>query len=209
MNSVAICLCAGRAPLVKNTRCAGSSRRGIRQTAWCRGSSSGIKLGIARLFPVIAAVYLAGCAADRAAVADRPAEWSVSKGYTTTNKEAPGMMIASAKSADGNAELSVRCSKGFWAVYVRPESQPRFVAGSERADFFTSVDGAAEIAGSGDRAGLNVVVGSAVMARRLGSARALRVRYTPFDSDERASMDFDLRGLPAAEAAMRDVCGSM
>lgn len=163
-------------------------------------------------FAFLTAIYFAaGRAFPKPAVdgsSNAPAEWSVDKGYTANNKVVPGMMMASALSSDGKAEISVRCSKGFAAVYVKPETRPEFEAGTESATFVSSLDGSAEATGHAMMAGRNMTLGTMSLVKRLESGRAFRVRYTPFDGDALVAMDFDLRGLPAAVAAMRDVCGS-
>lgn len=135
------------------------------------------------------------------------AEWSVSKAYTAGNKVVPGALLASAESADGRADISVRCSKGFSGVYVRPESHPQFEAGTDSATFTSSLDGSAEATGHADMTGNYMLIGQAPMVRQLAKGRRLTIRYTPFDGDHLVSMDFDLRGLPVAMAAMQDVCG--
>jgi hypothetical protein len=144
------------------------------------------------------------------AAADKPVvQWSVSRAYTVDNKVVPGMMIASADSVDGKDEMSVRCSVGFSAVYVRPETAPAPEAGTPDATYISSVDGSPEVVGHAVMAGRNMKVGNAATVRQLAHARSLRIRFTPFDSSSLSTVDFDVRGLGAALGQMRDVCGSI
>ena len=142
--------------------------------------------------------------------ADAPAvtAWHVSPGYTRDNKLVPSTMMATAESADGTAEISIRCSPGFAAVYVRPPADPKTEAGTETATFTGSVDGAPEVVGHAMRVGRNLVVGGKTLLQQMKGGNVYRVRYTPYDGEEPATVMFDLRGLPVAIAGMNGSCGS-
>lgn len=136
-----------------------------------------------------------------------PVQWSVSKGYTIQNKVVPGSMVASAESA-GGGEIYVRCSKGFVSVSVMMPDAPKSEAGTETITYISSMDGGAETTRHGDMLSTSqLAIGGADFLRLASTASHLRIRFTPVMDDVLKTVDFDLRGMPAAIAEMEPTCG--
>lgn len=168
-------------------------------------------VGIACLGVAVLMVWIVPAQRSSAAKAEEstPAQWSVSKGYTTSNKIVPGMMIASVDGAGDRGEISVRCAPGLSGVYVRPAEQPASEPGTETITYIGSVDGGAEAAGHADVSGTLLKVGGAALVRQLVHAHNFRVRYTPSDNPSLVALNFDMRGLAAAVAEMNGACGAL
>ncbi len=146
-----------------------------------------------------------------------PAKWDVSKGYTPQNREVRGAMIADVESSNTyesstglkfTSKLSVHCEKNLWGVFVGlTEGDLRPEAGTDNYTVSYDLDGAAAPSTIGKPIGRYLYIGNKELVQRLIRADRFTFRFTTLEAKP-AALDFDLRGLRAAVAALRVGCGS-
>jgi len=138
-------------------------------------------------------------------IADKP-EWSVSSGYTPQNRVVPGVMIASIKSVgDRDGELSVRCSKIAWGVYVDTRLPPALEPGTDNFTVAYAFDRGESTSVVARPTGTVLYIGGAALVRQLLHTSRFSFRFSTYE-DKPASLDFDARGLASAVTTLRAAC---